>query len=309
MTKAILKPFEVSEDEVGRLGATELVQLIKRLIQADLQLWGVPVSAIHGTLKINVPDGGEDIRAEWSQPSAVTGVSEYYFTVFQSKAEKLTDAKVRSEPLETGGRRLKPAVAEVVSRRGTYIIVTSKTNLTTPKRNSKLSRLTEMRSLLRSTISAVDARVDQVRLDIYGPSKIAEWVNAHPMVAVWMKQLLGVAAADFAFQTLEDWSRYRDLSNELVSWPALSAQMDAIRNLLRAPREVVRLLGHAGLGKSKLAFEALHTASNDPAGLAPIVAYARTYSQDLLYQVRDFIQNRRRVVLSLMSVRLRAIGF
>jgi hypothetical protein len=73
--------------------------------------------------------------------------------------------------------------------------------------------------------------------------------------------------------------------------------MGAIQDLLRKPREVVRLLGHAGLGKSRLAFEALRSASSDPASLAPIVAYARTYSPGLVHQVRDFIQNRRRVVL------------
>jgi hypothetical protein len=52
MAQGILKPFEVSEDEVGRLGPTELVLLIRRLVEADLQQWGVPLSAVHGTLKI-----------------------------------------------------------------------------------------------------------------------------------------------------------------------------------------------------------------------------------------------------------------
>lgn len=298
MTKAILKPFEVSEDEVGQLGPTELVLLIKRLVQADLQLWGVPLAAIHGTLKINMADGGEDIRVEWDQPSKTPDIIDHYFTVFQMKAEKLTDTKLRGEPLEADGKQLKPAVSEVLARMGTYIIVTSKTNLTTPKRGSKLSRLAEVRGLLRSTIRSVDARADQARLDVYGPAKIAGWVNVHPMVAVWMKQVLGVASADFAFQTIEDWSKYRDLSNDLVSWPAFNGQMDAIQALLLKPREVIRLLGHAGLGKSRLAFEALRAGSGDVArSLSPTVAYARKWSPSLIYQVRDFIQNRRRVVL------------
>jgi hypothetical protein len=213
------------------------------------------------------------------------------------KAEKLTDAKLSSEPLEAGGKRLKPAVAEVLARRGTYIIVTNKTNLTTPKRGSDVPRLTQARRLLRSTIQKIDARVDQMRLDVYGPAKIVGWVNAHPMVAVWVKQLLGVASADFAFQTIEDWSKYRDYSNELVSWPSFNGQMDAIQALLLKPREVVRLLGHAGLGKSRLAFEALGLGDGDARGLSPVVAYARKWSPNLIYQVRDFISNRRRVVL------------
>ena len=72
MTGAVLKPFEVSEDEVARLAAVELVQLIKRLIEADLQLWGAPLSAIQGKLKINISDGGEDVRVEWRGPFSLT---------------------------------------------------------------------------------------------------------------------------------------------------------------------------------------------------------------------------------------------
>lgn len=296
MAKRILKPFEVSEDEVGRLGPTELVMLIKRLVEADLQKWGAPLSAVHGTLKINVPDGGEDVRVEWSQPSGQPGITHHYFTVFQMKAEKLSDTKLRSEPVEANGKQLKPAVAEVLARKGVYIIVTSKTNLTTPKPGSKVSRLTQVRNLLRTAIRKIDERVDHAHLDVYGPVKIAGWVNTHPMVAVWMKQLLGLASADFAFQTMEDWSSYRDLSNSLVSWPSFSGQLDAIQQSLLKPREVVRLLGHAGLGKSRLAFEALRSGEAD-CSLTPIVAYARKYSPSLIHQVRDFIQNRRRVVL------------
>jgi hypothetical protein len=300
MTRAVLKPFEVSEDEVGRLAPIVLVQLVKRLIQADLQGWGAPLSAVQGTLRINISDGGEDIRVEWRGPSIIPGGPDgtfNYFTVFQLKAENLTDAKLESEPVEANGKQLKAAVAEVLDRGGVYIVVTSKTNVITPKRGTKsrVPRLTQLRELVRTSIRRFDARADKLNLDIYGPPKIADWVNRHPMIAVWMKQVLGVASSDFAFQTLDDWAQYRDLSNELVSWPTLSNQIEDIQSLLLKPREVVRLLGHAGLGKSRLAFEALR--SSHAADLSPIVAYAREYSPDLINQVRDFIQNQRRVVL------------
>jgi hypothetical protein len=300
MAKAVLKPFEVSEDEVARLTPVGLVQLIKRLIQADLQLWGAPLSAVQGTLKINISDGGEDIRVEWSGPSITPdgpGGTQNYFTVFQLKAENLTDAKLRKEPLEADGKQLKAAVTEVLDRKGTYIVVTSKTNVVTPKRgkDAKTPRLTELREVLRTSISNMDARGRQVKLDIYGPPKIADWVNRHPMIAVWMKKTLGIASSDFAFQTHGDWSSYRDLSNELVDWPVLSDQITDIQKVLLKPREVIRLLGHAGLGKSRLAFEAL--SADNAADLSPIVAYAREYSPNLINQVRDFIDNRYRVVL------------
>jgi hypothetical protein len=183
MAKAVLKPFEVSEDEVARLTPVGLVQLIKRLIQADLQFWGAPLSAAQGTLRINISDGGEDIRVEWRGPSITPGGPEGiydYFTVFQLKAENLSDAKLKKEPLEANGKQLKPAVAEVLNRNGTYVVVTSKTNVVTPKRGdkAKVPRLSEMRRVLRASISDIDARGAQAKLDIYGPPKIADWVSA-----------------------------------------------------------------------------------------------------------------------------------
>lgn len=301
MTRAVLKPFEVSEDEVARLTPIGLVQLIKRLVQADLRVWGVPPLAVQGTLRINVSDGGEDIRVEWRGPSIVPGGHEglrNYFTVFQLKAENLSDAKLKKEPLEANGRQLKPAVVEVLDRDGSYIVVTSKTNVITPRDRGKsaIPRLTQMRQLLRASIRKLDKRAsNKARMDIYGPPKIAEWVNRHPMIAVWMKQTLGIASSDFAFQTLDDWSSYRDLSNKFVHWPTLSGQTAEIQKLLLVPREVIRLVGHAGLGKSRLAFEALSV--DNAADLSPIVAYAREYSPSLINQVRDFISNRCRVVL------------
>jgi hypothetical protein len=159
MVRAVLKPFEVSEDEVARLAPIELVQLVKRLIQADLQRWDAPLSAVQGTLRINISDGGEDIRVEWRGPSITRGPDGTfnYFTVFQLKAENLTDAKLESEPVEANGKQLKAAVAEVLDRGGVYMVVTSKTNVITPKRRtkSKVPRLTQLRELVRTGLHPV----------------------------------------------------------------------------------------------------------------------------------------------------------
>ena len=118
------------------------------------------------------------------------------------------------------------------------------------------------------------------------------------MIAIWVKQALGFATADFAFQTLKGWSEYRELSNELVTWSDLRDKISAIGSALARPGNVVRLLGHSGLGKSRLAYEALATtAEHEETDLTPIVAYARRFSPELVAQVRDFHYNRRRVVL------------
>ena len=314
MTSAILKPFEISEDEIKRLGPVQLVQLVKRLIQSDLQLAGIPLSAIQGSLRINVSDGGEDIRVEWSGAPVGTNYIPRSFTVFQLKAEELNNKKFISEPLESDGKTLKPAVQETVTRKGAYVIITSKTNVTTPSRlrsrktkpktSTKIKaakivpRLDEIRDLLRGTISKFDTATKDIEVDVFGPTKIADWTNTHPMVAIWVKHLLNMASSDFVFQTLEDWSQYADVSQEHISWPMRDQQMKSIRESLQIPKRVVRLLGHAGLGKSRLVYESLKASESDTSlSLVPLVAWAKRFTPEIIHQVRDFIQNRRRVIL------------
>jgi hypothetical protein len=313
-----LKPFEIGEDDLAKLPPTQFVQLMKRLVQADLHAAGVPLSALEGTLRINISDGGEDIRVEWSDGPERTAFIPRRSTIIQCKAEKMSDAKLRAEPVLADKSGLKPAIAEVLELQGAYLLVTSKTNTTTPRRagaakktvgkkskkakrstvNKQIPRLAEMVSVVRGVLSKYDKRAAKADLSIYGPPKLTDWVNAHPMIAIWVKQALGYASADFAFQTMESWSEYKGLSNELIRWIDLDHNLDAIKEAIARPGKVVRLLGHSGLGKSRIAYEALlSTASQDTSDLTPIVAYARRYAPGIIGQVRDFIQNKRRVVL------------
>lgn len=315
-----LKPFEIGEDDLAKLTSTQFVQLMKRLVQADLHAAQVPLAALEGTLRINVSDGGEDVRVEWLGGPERTAFIPRRCTIIQCKAEKMSDAKLRAEPVLADKSGLKPAVAEALEKRGAYILATSKTNTTTPKRakaaksntgkstkskakKAKISkkqtpRLAELVDVVRTALSKYDRRAAEAEVGIYGAPKIADWVNAHPMIAIWVKQALGYASADFAFQTMESWSDYRGLSNELITWGDLNQNLNAIKIALAEPGKVVRLLGHSGLGKSRLAYEAVRsTATQDALDLTPIVAYARRYGPEIVSQLRDFIQNRRRVVL------------
>lgn len=304
MAKAILKPFEVSERDLMGLDAKQLVSLIKRLVQSDLQLAGVSQSAATGTLQITVSDGGEDVRVEWRGGPDRTDYIPRRFTVFQAKAENLSNTKLASEPLTTA-KNLKPALKEVVRQKGGYIVATNKTNVLTPskaqkgsKRKTIKTRIAELREILRKTITSKAATAEHCEIDVYGYPKLADWVNHHPMVAIWVKQLMGTASSDFDFQTLDAWAKYEEIGARLASSDVLMRNAEAIQEKLALPRQVIRLLGHSGLGKSRLVFEALRSSAANPAtDLAPLVAYAREYTSTLRNQIRDFIANGQRVIV------------
>lgn len=315
------KPFEIEEKDLARLSADDFTKLMKRLITAEVHKAGIPKSAVEGTLQINISDGGEDIRVQWTGGPDQTDYIPARFTVFQCKAENLSDAKVRNEPQTDDKTALKPAVAEVLANQGAYVLATTKTNTTTPKmltaaatkakkakpakkakktkkRPASIPKLKHLIGLIRGTLSRhADAANTTIR--VYGAPKLSDWVNSHPMIAIWTKQCLGMASPTFPFQTIEGWASYPDLRNPLVEWSAFDDRIAKIRDAVSKPAEVVRLQGHSGLGKSRLVFEALSKARANAPGddLRPLVAYVRAVTPGLAIQVRDLVSDGVRAVV------------
>lgn len=315
------KPFEIEEKDLARLSADDFTKLMKRLITAEVHKAGIPKSAVEGTLQINISDGGEDIRVQWTGGPDQTDYIPARFTVFQCKAENLTDAKVRNEPQTDDKTALKPAVAEVMANQGAYVLATTKTNTTTPKtltaaatktkkakrakkakktakRPASIPKLKHLIELIRGTLSR-HGDVGNTKIGVYGAPKLSDWVNSHPMIAIWTKQCLGMASPTFPFQTIENWASYPDLRNPLVEWSAFDDQIVKIRDAVSGLAGVVRLQGHSGLGKSRLVFEALNKAAADAPGddLRPLVAYVRAVTPGLAVQVRDLVSDGVRAVV------------
>jgi hypothetical protein len=123
MSQAKVGAFEVTEKEISRLAPAELVELLDKLLAAESWAFGLPGRAAQGTFKITIPDGGEDFRIHWSGPPDETDFIPRRFTVFQSKAEKLTLAKIGSVPVTGKGpqAKLHVAIEEAIVRQGGYI--------------------------------------------------------------------------------------------------------------------------------------------------------------------------------------------
>jgi len=307
------KPFEIDEDDLARLAPDDFVKLMKQLIVADLHDAGIPASAVAGTLRVNIPDGGEDIRVEWSGGPERTAFIPKRCTIYQCKAEKLSEAKIKAEPVLNDKSGLKVAVADVIAQHGAYIMATTKQNTVSPKTGAapnskkikktkkKVKRQTKLKdliALIRGSITNFSPEAKALEIDFLGPHRLVDWVNSHTMVARWTKQCLGKAASNFPFQPLQEWARYEEVQTPMQVWEDLNDHMAAISKTLAQPGQVVRLQGHSGLGKSRLVFEALRRSSGDPStDLEPLVAYVRHIQQGLLGNVQDLSQNGERVVL------------
>ena len=224
-------------------------------------------------MQITVSDGGEDGRVQWQGGVEQTNFFPSRFCVFQSKARNVTDTTVENELLEKGkgpGRRLNPAILEVLERNGAYVLFCSH-----PFTGQKIARL--QRAMAASIRRRKRKPQDAAALEVYDANKIATWVNEHPAVALGVIEHRRRRALS-GFHSFRAWGRSSEIAK--VPWvseaaaarytingeiPVASGKAaaamdfsDAARALLahiEGREAVVRIAGPSGFGKSRLAYE------------------------------------------------------
>jgi len=274
--------FDAEPDYIATLDSSQLVKLMKRLILAEARLTDIPLRAASVPLQITVPDGGEDGSISWTGGADSTPYIPARFTVFQSKAQDLTEARVKKEVLAKPRKGKPPtlndAVAGVLAKSGAYIIF-SRQPMTGAKRK------TLQKAICESIKSAGASPKGAAAIEVYDANLIADWVNRHPPVALWLASIR--ATRNLAgFQTHDGWGRYPDMSvpwkqsdeprfapanvavpegerrdKERGSWTYEQASAK-VRNFLGDPKAVVRIYGPSGFGKSRFAYEILNNSGN-----------------------------------------------
>lgn len=204
--------FEVTPDQISQLVATRLVELMKRLLLAECGLAKIPLRASSVPLQITVPDGGEDGRVEWTGGANSTNYFPRRFCVFQSKAQALTKARVISEILKTKKRGqqklvLNDAVLETISKKGAYVLFSSRP-LTGQKKKALCSDA-------KAAIRKGGGNSAEIQIEIYDANRIADWVNAHPAVALWVSSGVRLRSVS-GFQSFDGWSRAHEI--KVVPW-------------------------------------------------------------------------------------------
>ena len=58
--------LEISSEQIQRLDEHLLVELLRRLVKAEMLKNGIPLRDMNVPTQIHIPDGGEDGRVSWS---------------------------------------------------------------------------------------------------------------------------------------------------------------------------------------------------------------------------------------------------
>ncbi len=277
--------FESDINFITTLDSVMLVKLMRRLMFAECAQTGIPLRAASAPIQVTIADGGEDGRVEWSDGSTSTSYFPARFTMFQSKAQNLTDSTIRAEILKDekatkrtkkkgpAAKHLSAAVEEVLSRRGAYVIFCS--NAFTGAKKDKLKK-----AVAAAIREGGGDPAQLAAIEIYDANQIGTWVNTHPSVALWLAS--SQAGRSLAgFQSYDSWGRNGDISN--VPWiesdeprflpadrsvPVLERKdpskdawtfrqaADCVQEHLTRQNAVVRIYGPSGFGKSRFVYEA-----------------------------------------------------
>lgn len=284
--------FEVTPAQIQGLDQKQLVDLLRRLVAAELLANAVPLRAARVAAQINIPDGGEDGRVDWQGGPNETEYLPSRFCIFQSKAGNPARAKFKEEVWtkrdRKPGKRPEPsrAVRELLERSGSYVVVTA-----TPLVGQEIR---DRVSMIEQAIREAGCDPDALHaIEIYDANALSDWVSVHPSVALWLNELLrhvdlgGFLAHDGWGCSLEvlavsyvddDQPRFRRISTNKDSPEAGASAHEYIKfeaaaadaaTFLAVGGRAVRIVGTSGYGKTRFAFELFSKDRSKPNRLDP----------------------------------------
>jgi hypothetical protein len=247
--------FEITRDDIAALDDEDLRILIGLLCEAELRRANLPVSAVTYGGNQTAKDGGLDVRVSLPPGTAIAGFILRAATGFQVKKPDMPAAEIAKEMRPKG--ILRPVIEELAAESGAYIIISSSGSTADSALNS---RRTAMAEAVKDSSHA-----SQLDLDFYDRNRIASWVRDHVGLIPWVRSRIGKSFS--GWQAYGSWSRVPADSDKAYllddkariksagkdDGDGLSAVegINRIRNVLRKPGQVVRLVGLSGVGKTR----------------------------------------------------------
>ena len=240
-------PFEVESDDIASLGPSAFASLLRRLLFAEAQQYGLPQDGISVASRIHVSDGGEDGRISWQGGPTRTPFLPSSLCQFQLKSSKIGPAEAGQDVLTSGGE-VQPMVRSVLEQGGYYIMLSAQPYV---QQEVEARQHAICDALGRAGLSVPDDRIHFREAD-----QIAMWVNTHQPVALWVREEVDLGTPG----GFTSWRLWKGRSEHSVPWvedPRLTDLCRVLRNQTTEPGGVLRVVGLSGIGKSRLCLEAV----------------------------------------------------
>ena len=287
-------PFEVDGQQIAVLNAHQLAKLLRRLLLAEARTHGLPVYGVHVAGNIYTPDGGEDGRIEWTGGPERTPVLPSRLCQFQLKSGPVSPSVAAQDVTTTGGG-VKEMVENALSAGGHYILV-----CTAQFTQREIQRRKEA---ILDSLRGAGVVVEDGQVSFWDADQVASWTNFHPSVVAWVRERTQSAGAE-PFRSWDHWSGRSE--HDLHGWvddERLPSIRGWLRDRLSLPRSASRVVGLSGIGKTRLALEALgpdEDSAVDDSNMREIVLYtieSEASTERIVEAVQRFADMGARVVI------------
>jgi hypothetical protein len=273
--------LRVTADELKILSSTLAVDALRDLLYAEGKLLGIPLTGINVPIAITTRDGGVDAEVMCPiQPTGHNGVLREGYTCYQVKtgdfsASRKTDIKAillrpssRQKAKPTPGD-LNDRVKECLDRNGALIVALFGSDSVDRTPNATANAF-------RQFLADIDPRYKSAAIEIWRINQLVDLISNVTGLSLRLKGMANIVPFVHDRSWMKDCCNFEGQSF-LLSEGHRTA-FDLIRSTIRekATFRHIRLVGEAGCGKTRLAYEAL----GDP-DINPLVVYCEDGDQVL----------------------------
>ena len=265
---AVTGPFKVTAEHVSDLTPAMFPLLLQRLVNAEADTAGLPHVRLHVPTQVHTPDGGEDGRVRWHGGLDHTRFLPARFCVFELKSGPISAARARHVVLDRSGS-VKPMVRAALEENAVYVVLCA---------HPYVQKDIEVReSRIREALRGAGMTIEDTQVEFRDAEQIAAWANRHPSVAMWLKEQVPRGSLGPFRSWSESVERVEHAGSRWVEDARIPDLRAKLRSSAMVPRSTFRIVGPSGIGKSRLALEALRpTVDEEETGhfLSDLVMYA-----------------------------------
>ena len=248
--------FEITDSDIARLDDEDLRSLVGRLCESEARRRSLPTSYITWGGNQTATDGGLDVHVALPAGTPIGGFVPRAATGFQVKKPDMPRGAILAEMRPDNV--LRAVIRELADASGAYIIVSS-------TGSTSHTALQSRREAMDEGVNDLPNR-SSLTLDFYDRTRLATWLRDHPGLIPWVRTKVEKAISGWssygpwAYEPdgtsgeylLDGKLRIHAGKNDSESGLPPLEGIKQIRDLLREPGKVVRLIGLSGVGKTRL---------------------------------------------------------
>lgn len=243
---------QVTIEQINHLTDLPLSKVLHALLLAEAEKYKFTNYDRSVAFNITSGDGGNDGKMVWTGSPAQTNRLKKQSSLFQNKATELIPSKCFEEILlpeeDNKPRKLKVEVEKIVDAHGSYILFTNK-SITD---SNKATRIAEFRRAMQVAGKTNHATLN---IEVFDANTIKDWVNEHSSV-VTLVQKLNDIHRPLGFRTWDELNI--DIKADETPYQnttVIDSNIQLIQSSIDSEK-VIRIIGHSGLGKTRLILEA-----------------------------------------------------